>query len=176
MWTEWRSLPSICSIYVFFRYFQHLMEFDNDGENIMMWPPVRSLVKQWFQLTGYDASYTSGPRPFCYHSIRRPNNGFELWRTVLRNAEISMGGFGEVSIWLAQWRTIENECRTVMKMCYSICTMLKICTMTNWNQASAKSYAHQPIYLHQLRGGCRVLLLRPNSFDDWPPSIAKRCI
>ena len=28
------------------------MEFDNDIDNIMMWPPVRSLVKQWLQLTG----------------------------------------------------------------------------------------------------------------------------
>ena len=80
-----------------------------------------------------------------------------------------------VRVWKAPWRTIWNECRIVLKICHSLRTMLKICSMTNWNPISAISYAHLPIYLHQLWEVCRVLLLRSNSFDDWPSSIAKRC-
>ena len=29
---------------------------------------------------------------------------------------------------------------------------------------------------YQLWEACRVLLLRSNNFDDWPSSIAKRCM
>ena len=48
--------------------------------------------------------------------------------------------------------------------------------MTNWHQISAISNAHLPISLHQLWEVCRVLLLRSNSFDDCPSSIAERCM
>ena len=80
-----------------------------------------------------------------------------------------------VRVWKAPWRTVWNECRIVLKICHSLRTMLKICSMTNWNPISAISYAHLPISLHQLWEVCRVLLLRSNNFDDWPSSIAKRC-
>ena len=79
-----------------------------------------------------------------------------------------------VRVWKAPWRTVWNECRIVLKICHSLRTMLKICSMTNWNPISAISYAHLPISLHQLWEVCRVLLLRSNSFDDWPSSIAKK--
>ena len=80
-----------------------------------------------------------------------------------------------VRVWKASWRTVWNECLIVLKICHSLRTMLKICSMTNWNPISAISYAHLPISLHQLWEVCRVLLLRSNSFDDWPSSNAKRC-
>ena len=80
-----------------------------------------------------------------------------------------------VRVWKASWRTVWNECRIVLKICHSLRTMLKISSRTNWNPISAISYAHLPISLHQLWELCRVLLLRSNSFDDWPSSNAKRC-
>ena len=81
-----------------------------------------------------------------------------------------------VRVWKAPWRTVWNECRIVLQICHSLRTMLKVCSMTNWNPISAISYPHLPISLHQFWEVCRVLLLRSNSFDDWPSSIAKRCI
>ena len=85
------------------------------------------------------------------------------------------GRFKSLCIGSAPWRTVWNECRIVLKIYHSLRTMLKICSMTNWNPISAISYAHLTISLHQLWEVCRVLLLRSNSFDDWPSSIAKRC-
>ena len=81
-----------------------------------------------------------------------------------------------VRVWKAPWLTVWNECRIVLKICHFLRTMLKMCSMTNWNPISAIGYAHLPISLHELWEVCRVLLLRSNGFDDWPFSIAKGCI
>ena len=52
-----------------------------------------------------------------------------------------------VWVWKAPWRTVSNECRIPLNICHSLHTMLKICSMTNWNSISAISYAHLPISL-----------------------------
>ena len=38
-----------------------------------------------------------------------------------------------VRVWKAPWRTGWNECRIVLQICHSLRTMLKVCSMTNWN-------------------------------------------
>ena len=79
-------------------------------------------------------------------------------------------------VWNAPWRTAWNECRIVLKICHSLRTMLNICSMTNWNPIR-RLVTHIGQSLCTNCGvRCRVLLLRSNSFDVWPPPIAKGCI
>ena len=100
--------------------------------------------------------------------------GFELWRRVLRNAEINTGGLGECPKRIDQCRTICNECRTVLQICFSFCTMLNFRSMTNLSRMSPISFADSPIAVPNRGARYRVLLLRLNSFDDRPKANGKR--
>ena len=68
--------------------------------------------------------YIRGRVPFCCHSIRRPNNGFELWRTVLRNAELFWRcAIPPAKCWrYAQWRTKTKRRRIITHIGQSLCT------------------------------------------------------